>query len=541
MGARPSWPHPERAEEAPHATRRRVETPGRPRSQEVTVNLFDVLEQGAKRFPLKNAIRFQYPGGTSVTSYSELHRLASLFSGMLFQAGVRRGDRVAVFLPNVPEYPVVTYGALRIGAVPVLLSSSLKDEKVREYVENCQAKVLVTSDELNAQTGLAGGCPSVQEVFVLKTAIPDESRENFPASFERRLPHHAELDPNAPALILYTSGTTGEQKGAVLSHGNVLSNIQATNHHTRITSDDLVMCFLPLFHCFGQNFVMSATFNAGATLVLHKRFELEEILDSLEKYKVTVFYSIPPNYRMLLGLPDISSFESVRYFFTAADTMPPETVEEWKEKYRRQIWEGWGLTETSPFTTYNHDTNYRLGSVGTAITNVEVRIAGDDGNWLPPGNVGEVAVRGPNVFQGYFNDPEATRRAIRNGWFYTGDIGRLDEDGYLYILDRKNDRIKVSGFSVWPREIEKFLREQFAGRLQDVGVIGMPDRERGEMPLAYVVARDPKLNESEIIQACRRKLTGYQQLQAVEFVKNIPKTPTGKILKGELRKWKPQA
>src|ERR1019366_3351938 len=170
-----------------------------------------------------------------------------------------------------------------------------------------------------------------------------------------------------------------------------------------------------------------------------------------------------------------------RYFFTAADTMPPETVEKWQEKYGRQIWEGWGLTETSPFATYNHGTRYRPGSVGAPIVDVEVKIAGDEGQWLDPGQVGEVIVRGPNVFQGYFHDPEATRNAFRDGWFLTGDIGRLDEDGYLYILDRKNDRIKVSGFSGWPRGIEKFLRECFAGRLADVGVIGVPDHDRGEM------------------------------------------------------------
>lgn len=504
------------------------------------MNLFSVLENAARQYPDKSAIRFQCPGVKSELSYSEMHRLACVFSSMLAEAGVRQGDRVAVFLPNIPDYPVVTYGAQRMGAIPVLLSSSLKEEKVRQYVEDSGAKVLVTSDDLAAQARLATKAASLQQVFTLKTGVLCDIPENFPAPPASDVPQQVDLEENAPALILYTSGTTGEQKGAVLSHGNVLSNIRATVRHTGLTPDDAVMCFLPLFHCFGQNFVMNATFSACATLVLHRRFELQEILESLQNNHVTVFMSIPPNYRMLLGLPEISPFAGVRYFFSAADTMPPEVSDEWRAKYGRQIWEGWGLTETSPFATYNHDTCYRRGSVGTPIEDVQIRIRGDNGNPVPCGEVGEIAVRGPNVFQGYFNDPEATRRAIRDGWFFTGDIGRLDSDGYLHILDRKNDRIKVSGFSVWPREIEKFLLERFAGRVSDVGVIGMPDQDRGESPLAFVVASDPKLDASEIVAACREKLTGYQQVKAVEFVSSIPKTPTGKILKGELRKLRSQ-
>ena len=511
------------------------------------MNLFGVLETAAQRFPDKVAIRFEDLSGARAIAYGELHEQASRFSGILFHAGVRKGDRVAVFLANRPEYPIVTFGAWRIGAVPVLLSSAMKKEKVQEYVENSEARILVTSEDLTAEASTLPGT-SLHELFVIGTS-PAGGEQSLRSQFQQfkgydaEPPQKLDLDSNGPALILYTSGTTGEQKGAVLSHGNVSSNIQATQHHTGMESDDVIICFLPLFHCFGQNFVLNTTLLAGATLVLHKRFEVSEILRSLVTNKVTMFFSIPPNYRLLLGLDDISAFDSVRYFFTAADTMPPQIVREWKQKYGRQIWEGWGLTETSPFATYNHDTYYRLGSVGTPIIHVEVRIApvANIGNiekeFLPPGEPGEIAVRGPNVFQGYFNDPEATKRVFREGWFLTGDIGKLDEDGYLYIVDRKNDRIKVSGFSVWPREIERFLLEHFAGRLEDVAVVAVPDRERGEMPLAYVVTRDQTLTEIEIAEACRLHLAGYQRLKKVEYVTQIPKTPTGKILKGELRKW----
>lgn len=499
------------------------------------MNVFDILEHAAEHFPAREAIRFQETSAVRILSYGELHGLALGFSSALLRSGVSKGDRVAVFLPNVLEYPVVTYGALRIGAVPVLLSSALKKEKVQEHVRNSQASVLVTADDLLAETALARESASLREVFVIGDAPAGARR--FPDAFAGHAPPKQELASNDPAMILYTSGTTGEQKGAVLSHGNILSNIQATAHYTGMESQDRMMCFLPLFHCFGQNFVMNSTFRAGGTLVLHQRFMLEEILASLSRNRVTMFFSIPPNYRALLELPDISPFDSVRYFFTAADTMPPETGDQWQAKYGRQIWEGWGLTETSPFATYNHESRCRRGSVGTPIRDVEVRIANDEGKWLDPCEVGEVVVRGPNVFQGYFLEPAATKQVLRDGWFFTGDIGRLDEDGYLYIVDRKNDRIKVSGFSVWPREIEKFLRDSFGVRVKDVGIIGVPDPERGEMPFAYVVPGDPAPGDAEILEVCRRKLTGYQRLKGIQFVPHIPKTPTGKILKGELRKW----
>jgi len=504
--------------------------------REFVVNVFDILEHAAEHFPAKDAIRFQEASTARTLSYGDLHRQAVGFGGALLRSGLTRGDRVAVFLPNVLEYPVVTYGALRIGAVPVLLSSALKQDTVQEHVQNSQASLLVTSEDLFAETARARESASLREVFVIGDAPAGAKR--FPEVCAGDAPPKQELAPNDPAMILYTSGTTGEQKGAVLSHGNVLSNIQATAHYTGMTSQDRVMCFLPLFHCFGQNFVMNSTLHAGGTLILHRRFLLEEILASLWRNRVTMFFSIPPNYRALLELSDISSFDSVRYFFTAADTMPPDTVTQWKEKFGRQIWEGWGLTETSPFATYNHAVRYRRGSVGTSIPDVEVRIADDEGKWLDSGEVGEVVVRGPNVFQGYFLDPAATQQVLRDdGWFFTGDIGRLDEDGYLFIVDRKNDRIKVSGFSVWPREIEKFLRDHFGGRVKDVGIIGVPDFERGEMPFAYIVPGDPAPQDAEILEVCRHKLTGYQRLKGIQFVPHIPKTPTGKILKGELRKW----
>ncbi|MGH9661673.1 MAG: AMP-binding protein, partial [Bryobacteraceae bacterium] len=245
------------------------------------MNHFDILENGAKRFSAREAICFHEATGTRSLSYGEVHRLAVGFSAALARTGVRKGDRVAVFLPNVPEYPAVTNGALRIGAVPVLLSSALKADKLQEHVKNSQASVLVTSEDLYAETAQARECPSLREMFVLGDASPGARSFREALAFEGDAPPKVVLGPDEPAMILYTSGTTGEQKGAVLSHANILSNIRATAHCTGMTGQDRILCFLPLFHCFGQNFVMNSTFLAGGTLVLHKRFVLEEILASL--------------------------------------------------------------------------------------------------------------------------------------------------------------------------------------------------------------------------------------------------------------------
>ncbi|MBI2669808.1 MAG: AMP-binding protein [Candidatus Yanofskybacteria bacterium] len=501
------------------------------------MNLFDVLERAVKHYPAKDALRFQEASGNFYTlNYRQLFGYAERFSGGLARLGVKKGDRVAVFLPNMLEYPIVTYGALRIGAVPVLLSSALKSEGVGKYIERSRVKVLVTCEELWGEASFALSACNLEKIVVIGDSPSKQCLNLWEMLNHDIVPPKCELQPDDPAFILYTSGTTGEQKGAILSHGNVVSNIQAVRRYTGMRNYDRVMCFLPLFHCFGQNFVMNAIFNALGTLILHKRFMPNEILESLVLNSVTMFFSIPPNYRALLNLKDIRPFETVRYFFTAADTMPEEIALAWIGKYGRQIWEGWGLTETSPFATYNHETRYVPGSVGTPINGVEIGIVDEGGIKLGSGETGEIIVRGPNVFQGYFDDTETTREAIRNGWFFTGDIGIIDGAGYLRIVDRKNDRIKVSGFSVWPREMEKFINTHFGERIKDVGIIGVPDKEKGEMPFAYLVAGSPAPAEAEIINAVENKFPGYYRLGGVRFVEQIPKTPTGKILKKELRK-----
>jgi long-chain acyl-CoA synthetase len=345
----------------------------------------------------------------------------------------------------------------------------------------------------------------------------------------------ANLRADDPAAILYTSGTTGKPKGVLLSHGNLVSNVHATNHHTRMTPADRLICYLPLFHCFGQNFIMNASINSGATLVLHERFVPEEILQSIQNNRVTMFLGVPTIYLRYLAMPNIEPyFATVRYFFSAAAPMPIEVARRWAERFGRIIYEGYGLTETSPFASYNHDFTYREGSVGTPIENVEMKVVDEQGNELPAGEIGEIVIKGPNVMQGYYECADETAQAVRDGWFFTGDIGRMDDDGYFYLVDRAKDMINVSGFKVWPREVEEVLMQHSA--VGEVAVIGVPHGDSGEAVKGFVVLNGTEtIREQDLIEFCRSRMAVYKAPRFVEFIDVLPRNPSGKILKRELR------
>jgi long-chain acyl-CoA synthetase len=336
-------------------------------------------------------------------------------------------------------------------------------------------------------------------------------------------------------VLLYTSGTTGFPKGATLSHGNVVSNAWATVHHAGYTRDDRMILFLPMFHVFGQNFIVNATFQACATLVLHRRFVPDAVLESIRRDRVSMFFAVPTIYIGLLNLPlPDDALASIRYEFSAAATMPREISARWTERFGRPVFEGYGLTECSPFACYNHDFRHKFGSVGTPIENTEIRILDMDDHELPVGQWGEICIRGPGVMQGYWNKPEETRQALRNGWLHSGDIGMLDDEGYVFIVDRVKDMINVSGFKVWPAEVEQFLYKHPA--VQEVAVYGRPHPEKGEMVVAAIVRREGAgATGEEIVAYCRSHMAAYKAPAQVDFVAELPKSATGKILKRTLR------
>lgn len=497
------------------------------------MNIFGALERNNNRYPEHEAIVF----GSERLTYEQLHERVCRLSSALRELGnLEKGDRLALFLPNCPEFVICYHAAVRLGAIAVSLNVMLKHDEVKFILADSEAKILITTNKLLEQAPEEREVPSLTRLLCIDK--PERAGvialEDFVGQASASVPS-ADLSVYDGAAILYTSGTTGKPKGALLSHGNIISNIRATCRHTLMTPDDRLICYLPLFHCFGQNFIMNASVQCGATLVLHERFVPEEIFDSMKTNRISMFFGVPPVYLRLLTVPNIEEhFRSVRYCFSAAAPMPVTVARRWREKVGQIIYEGYGLTETSPFACYNHDVQYREGSVGMPLENVQMKVVDLEGRELSPGATGEIAIKGPNVMLGYFRRPEETAEVIHDGWFLTGDIGKTDSDGYFYLVDRAKDMINVSGFKVWPREVEEVLLQHPS--VSEVAVIGIPDADAGEAVKAFVVLNHGRAaQDSELIDYARARIADYKAPRFVEFIDRLPRNPAGKVLKRELR------
>ena len=496
------------------------------------MNIFDSLERAQIRFPNKEALIFK----GQRTTYGELYQQACRLSAALSRSfGLRRGDRVAIFLSNIPEFLQAYYAVEKLGAIAVSLNVMLKRDEVEFILRDCGAKALITMPQLLEQVP--------ENILTLRgtVVVGETNRIGCLRFFDLIAERPTSEAPNVRvetedgAAILYTSGTTGQPKGVLLTHGNLLFNSQATHHHTGMTPEDRLLCFLPLFHCFGQNFIMNTSVHVGATLLLHERYVPDEVLESAAVNRATMFFGVPAVYIRLLSQPEIEKkLESIRYYFSAAAPLTIQTVRKWRERFGQIIYEGYGLTETSPFASYNHDSEYREGSVGKPVQYAKIKVINEKGETVAPGELGEIAIKGANVMKGYFNRPKETVQVIRDGWFLTGDIGRMDADGYLYLVDRAKDMINVSGFKVWPREVEEVLSNHLD--LAEAAVIGVPDPVSGEAVKAFVVLKkDVQLFEKDVIEYCRACMAVYKAPRYVEFIEALPRNPSGKVLKRELR------
>ena len=501
------------------------------------MNIASSVDRAARHFPAKEALRFEDRSWT----YAELRAEVDRVAHGLVALGIGRGDRVALFLPNIPAFPIVYLAAQKVGAISVSVNTMLTAHELEYVLEDSGAETLFTVADLLPQlSGLVGDVLDPTRVVVCEGEA-DGFRSLEGLSDDESPFACTELDRDDQAAVLYTSGTTGKQKGAVLSHGNVVSNTNATAHALRVDPDDRLLLFLPLFHCFAQNFILNTAFVSAATVVLHRRFVPEVIVRSVREDAVTMFFGVPTVFIGLLnGNVPQEHVAGVRYFFSAAATLPVEVAQRWHEVYGMPIFEGYGLTETSPFATYNHEWQHRPGSVGTPIEMVEVCIVDTDDDPVAAGAWGEILIKGPNVMLGYWQRPGESAEALRGGWFHTGDIGYLDEDGFLFIVDRVKDMINLAGFKVWPREIEEVLYEHPA--IAECAVVAMPDPVKGELPRALIVVKDGHEVTSEALEElCRERLATYKVPALFEVVSELPKSATGKILKRVLREQAPIA
>ncbi len=464
-------------------------------------------------------------------NYGLLQQAAMRTAGMLRQQGVEAGDRVALMLPNVPHFVGAYYGSLQIGAVVVPLNVLNKRREIEYYLRDSGAKLLFAWHDFAAEAEPAASATGCEFVPVT------------PGEFEQALfqteavSELVQREPDDTAVLLYTSGTTGTPKGAELTHANLLSNCVASRGLFSLAAGTVVLGALPLFHSFGQTCAMNTCVLAGGTLSLLPRFDPVKALEIIERDRVAVFEGVPSMYGAMLNVPDRERFDTstLRVCASGGAAMPVELMRGFEQAFNCQILEGYGLSETSPVASFNHpDRERKPGSIGTPIGGVEMRVVDDADRELPSGEVGEIVVRGENVMRGYWNRPEATAEAMRGGWFHTGDLARVDGDGYFFIVDRKKDMIIRNGFNVYPREVEEVLYEHPAVR--EAAVIGIPHNEFGEEIAAAVSLKEgATATVDELIAFVRERVAAYKYPRVVWLVDDLPKGPTGKILKRELR------
>ena len=495
------------------------------------MNICECLTTTAKLFPDRIAVVF----GDRQWTFRELEQKSQAAAAVFQQHDIKPGDRVALMLPNAPSFPVWYYGALRIGAIAVSVSTRLAAGEVAFVVDDSGAKAFVAST--GAMSTVEAELPAHAELrlAVDEFGEPTEDAGNDFASASYQDVYNAE--PNEAALILYTSGTTGFPKGATLSHGNVRSNVHAFNHLCNMQPDDNVLVAVPLFHCFGQNALLNSVLNVGGTIVLQQRFDLSETKRLIADQNITQLYGVPMMFSLLLDSCTVEELAGVNYCFSAAATLPIQTGNAWQQKFNLPIHEGYGLTETSPFATYNHRLKFVPGSIGMPIDSVEIKIVDPEtGESCSTGEPGEIAIRGPNVMLGYWNRPKETADAIREGWFYSGDIGQLDESGYLYIVDRVKDMITVGGLKVFPAEVERVLLDHDA--VSEVAIVGAPDSVFGEQVFGFLVLTEGTPEQtalSDISAYAQSHLGNYKVPRRMVAIEKLPRNPSGKVLKTKLR------
>ncbi|KAA1425230.1 long-chain fatty acid--CoA ligase [Mumia zhuanghuii] len=514
-------------------------------------NLASLLERSAAEFPDRTAIVF----GDMRLSYPQVDAAANQVANLLASRGIGHGDKVALACPNLPYFSIVYYGILKAGATVVPLNILLKGREVAYHLDDSDARALFafqgtpdlpigqeTWDGFNA----TDGC----EHYFLITADPTapspiEGAETFAAAVGNQPPTHetVETADSDTAVILYTSGTTGQPKGAELSHSNMLSNALVADRLFGADAQEphTYLCVLPLFHSFGQTVIQNAGFAYGGTVVMLPRFEANAALSLIVGEGITFFAGVPTMYWGLLGGlegSDITAEQvgaTLKVAAAGGSSLPVEIIKEFKARFGVDILEGYGLSETSPVASFAPlGAEPRPGSIGKPIPDVEMKLIDPEWNEVTElGEIGEIAIKGPNIMKGYYNRPEATAEVIKDGWFRSGDLGRKDEDGYYYIVDRAKDMIIRGGFNVYPRELEEVLMTHPAVSL--VAVIGVAHDSHGEEVKAVVI-KNPgdETTEEELVAWAKEQMAAYKYPRIVEFRDSLPMTATGKILKREI-------
>lgn len=499
--------------------------------------LWEVLGQTASRLPHKVAV---IDGGREVT-FAQFDEKSNRLAAALAGLGVKKADRVGLFAPNCAEFIIGFFGIIKTGAAVTPVNAAYRERELAHQLGNAGAKVIIVHQALLPVVQAARSeLPELETVIVIGEAGGADLTLGELLSKHRPEPPRVSIDPREDLAVLpSSSGTTGLPKGVMLTHFNLTSNLDQflsrPGEASVMREEDVVLVHLPLFHSYGMTVLMNAAIASGATQVHMARFDMEQFLALCSQHRVTMLVTVPPVILLITQVPDIQKYDlsSMRVCISGAAPLSEELQQRLEGLTGIPTIQGYGLTETSPITNldYLEPERHRSGSIGPALADTEEKVVdSEDGEQeLPRGEVGELLIKGPQVMKGYWKNPEETAETIKDGWLHTGDLARMDEEGYVYIVDRKKELIKYKGFQVAPAEMEALLLEH--PQVLDVAVVGKPDVEAGEVPKAYVVAKGPGLTAEEIMSFVASRVAGFKKIREVEFIDQIPKSPSGKILR----------
>jgi long-chain acyl-CoA synthetase len=489
------------------------------------MNIAKNLETSAFHFPKKIALM----DGKAALSYRQMDIESSKIAAALQKMGVTPGEHVALCYPNSNSWLCFYFGTLKAGAVAVTLPYAMTKSELTPVLKDCRPRIVFTNDRKITDLEKTAG---------IKTIISESGDTSYDTLILNETGEFTAIDrePDDTAAILYTGGTTGVPKGVELTHRNIMASAVNVSRCERSDENDRALCFLPLNHVFAQHHIMNATIFSAGGLVIQSSFNMDALLKSIKEFSVTKLYAVPTVYIRLLSLPDLKErLGTVRYCFSAAASMAKEVVKEWKIKTGLDIFEAYGMTESASMVTFNHYHQHVVGSVGTAAPDIEIQIQDEDGKVLGNNTPGEICISGPNIMKGYLNRKKDTKAAFRGRWFRSGDVGYLDNHGYLYIVDRIKELIITGGENVSPREVEEVLYTRH--EIEECAVIGLPDREYGERIVAYIIPRPGQEIDPISLKAyLKTQLSPFKVPKEFISVAELPKSSTGKLLKRELKR-----
>ncbi len=538
--------------------------PGVPHSIDYpAVSLYELFQQSVQRFGANIATHFM---GREFT-FNELNELVNSFAAALENLGVKKGDRVAVHLPNSTQFPIAYFATLSLGAIVVPCNPMYVARELRHQLKDSGAETIVTLTRFYKTVKEVQPETNLKNVIVtnIKDFFPGLLRTLYTLAKEKKegdritlqpgdytmldlIKAHrgkkaaaVKVEPNDRALFMYTGGSTGVSKGAVLLHRNLVANATQTKAWFTAFSEgkEIILGVLPFFHSFGLTTCLNLALTNGCKLVMLPRFVLNDVLKTIDKQKPTLFPGVPTMYVAINNAPDLHKYDikSIKVCVSGAAPLPVEVQQTFEKNTGGKLVEGYGLSETSPVTHCNPIFGKRVpGSIGLPFPDVDIKIVDVETGEkeLPIGEVGELCIKGPQVMEGYLNMPEENANSMRDGWFYTGDIARVDEEGYTYIVDRKKDMVIAGGYNIYPRDIEEVLYTH--PKIMEATVAGIRDPYRGETLKAYIVLKQGEsMTEDEVIEFCKSKLAAYKVPKLVEFRAELPKTMVGKVLRRVLR------